>query len=93
MDDQRTDRESGGMKQFSIRDLLFLVLIIALALGWWLDKRPIPARFTMGGGDSHAYILDTATGQAWEKSYSLTENPQNSTMQSPGYFDPKISIK
>jgi hypothetical protein len=66
------------MKQFSIRDLLFLVVIIALTLGWWLDRRPIPARFTMGGGDSHAYILDTATGQVWEKSYSPNnENREN----------------
>jgi hypothetical protein len=37
----------GGMKQFSIRDLLFLVVIVTLVLGWWLDKRPIPARYTI----------------------------------------------
>jgi hypothetical protein len=33
----------GGMKQFSIRDLLFLVVIVALALGWSLDHRKLTA--------------------------------------------------
>jgi hypothetical protein len=28
-----------NMKQFSIRDLLFVVLIVALTLGWWTDHR------------------------------------------------------
>ncbi len=54
-----------GMKQFSIRDLLFLVLIVALALGWWMDRRPIPARFQMHVADKHAFVVDTATGQVW----------------------------
>jgi hypothetical protein len=54
------------MKQFSIRDLLFLVVIVALALGWWLDRRPVAARFQIaGGGNGPAYVLDTATGQVW----------------------------
>ncbi len=60
------------MKQFSIRDLLFLVLIVALALGWWLDRRPIPARFQMQVTTKHAFVLDTATGQVW--SDVITEN-------------------
>ena len=92
MDDQGTNRAGGGMKQFSIRDLLFLAVIAALALGWWVDKRPIPARFTIGGGDKHAYILDTATGQAWEKSYSsYGESREHPTKETPGYFAPKAS--
>jgi hypothetical protein len=53
------------MKQFSIRDLLFLILVIALALGWWLDRRPIPARFQMHATENQAFVLDTATGQTW----------------------------
>ena len=27
------------LKQFSLRELLALVLIVALAIGWWLDHR------------------------------------------------------
>jgi hypothetical protein len=52
------------MKQFSIRDLLFVAVIVALALGWWLDRRPRPARFQIQTGPN-AFILDTATGEAW----------------------------
>jgi hypothetical protein len=95
MDDQRIDRASGGMKQFSIRDLLFLIVIVAVALGWWMDKRPVPARFIIGGGADHAYMLDTATGQAWEKSYTLStvngEPRQYSTTETTGFVAPKIS--
>jgi hypothetical protein len=57
------------MKQFSIRDLLFVVMIAALALGWWLDRRPIPARFQFGSAANNAFVLDTATGQMWRASY------------------------
>jgi hypothetical protein len=54
------------MKQFSIRDLLFLIVIVALILGWWLDRRPIPARFQMqSAGNGPVYVIDTATGQVW----------------------------
>jgi hypothetical protein len=29
-----------GMKlQFTIRDLLLLIIIVALAMGWWFDSR------------------------------------------------------
>lgn len=71
LDDQRTDRDGGRMKQFSIRDLLFVIMIVALVLGWWLDRRPIPARFQMqtvsGANGTNAYVLDTATGQVWDE--------------------------
>jgi len=53
------------MKQFSIRDLLFLVVLVALGLGWWLDRMPVPARFQMERGNNSTYVLDTATGQVW----------------------------
>jgi hypothetical protein len=56
------------MKQFSIRDLLFLVVIVALALGWWLDKRPVPARFQIAGSGNTFCKLDTATGAVWFQS-------------------------
>jgi hypothetical protein len=55
------------MRQFSIRDLLFLVAIVALALGWWFDRRPVPARFQMTTTAGHAFVLDTATGQVWSR--------------------------
>jgi hypothetical protein len=55
------------MKQFSIRDLLFVVLIVALALGWWLDRRPVAARFQIHSDSTTTYVLDTGTGQVWQQ--------------------------
>jgi hypothetical protein len=34
------------LPQFVLRDLFWLVLVIALALGWWLDRRQIVADFS-----------------------------------------------
>ena len=60
------------MRQFSIRDLLLFVVIVALALGWFYDRRPVPARFQMHVTENHAYVLDTATGQVWESQVNNT---------------------
>ncbi len=68
------------MKQFSIRDLLFLMVIVALALGWWLDRRPVPARYQFGATNNTAYVLDTATGQVWSSqvnTFSPPKTPSN----------------
>ena len=32
------------MFRFTIRDLLFITMIIALALGWWVDRRRLASR-------------------------------------------------
>jgi hypothetical protein len=54
------------MKQFSIRDLLFVVIIVALVLGWSFDRRPATGRFQLGGtAQSGILVLDTATGKIW----------------------------
>ena len=77
-----------GMKQFSVRDLLFLVVIAALVLGWWTDKRVVPARFSIGGGANHVVILDTVTGQVWEKSSRPSDGmPMGETS---GFLQPKV---
>jgi hypothetical protein len=78
MDDQRTDREGGGtLKQFSIRDLLFLVVIAALILGWWFDRRPVPARFQMQvRPDNNTVVLDTVTGQVWSSNQIDLSSPK-----------------
>ena len=72
----------GGMKQISIRELLLLFVIIALALGWWFDRRPIPARYQMQVVESQALVLDTATGQVWEKGFK-------GGYSSPNFLDAK----
>jgi hypothetical protein len=65
MAEQSTDRERGGVKRFTLRDILLLFVVVALALGWWMDRRPRPVRFEMQANDHHVYILDTSTGQMW----------------------------
>lgn len=57
------------MKQFSLRDLFFLFLVVALALGWWLDHRPVAARFQLKVSGDRAWVIDTATGQVWSTLY------------------------
>jgi len=43
--------------KFSIRDLLLVTLIVALALGWWIDHRrltkPLPPKQTKTNGAIH----------------------------------------
>jgi hypothetical protein len=53
------------MKQFSLRDLFFIVAIVALLLGWWVERRNFaaaPGRFQMQVVNGQAVLLDTATG-------------------------------
>jgi hypothetical protein len=71
MDDQRSDREGGGsMTRVSVRELLLAFAIVALALGWWFDRRSDEARFQIQATGSHAYVLDTHTGQVWSHTVS-----------------------
>ena len=52
-----------GMKQFSLRDLLFVIALIAMALGWWIDRRTAKPRYTMQiSSNNTIYVLDTSTG-------------------------------
>jgi hypothetical protein len=55
------------MAKFSIRDLLLLIAIVGLAFGWWLDRRPIPARFQSQATTNRIFVLDTATGEIWSQ--------------------------
>jgi hypothetical protein len=57
------------MPQFSIRDLMLLAVIVAIALGWSLDRRPIPARYQIACTADHVFVLDTSTGQVWSLGY------------------------
>ena len=54
--------------KFSLRDILLLMAIVALALGWWFDRRSGARRFEMHATENHAYVLDTVTGEVWEGS-------------------------
>jgi hypothetical protein len=74
------------MRQFSIRDLLFVIVIVALILGWWFDRRPVPARFQMTSTSGHAFVLDTSTGQVW----AMRADPNSNIGGNANFFSPKI---
>ena len=42
------------MRQFGIRDLLWLVLLVAICLAWWLDHR----RLTYAAGQAISVVID-----------------------------------
>ena len=55
--------------RFTIRDLIWLTVVASLALAWFFVKPNTPGRYTFGVHPSRksAILLDTATGQCWER--------------------------
>jgi hypothetical protein len=69
----------GSMKlpQVSLRDLFWLVLVVGMGLGWWIDhQKPVPQapppvlpqtgrwQFVMDGNGKQV-MVDTTTGELW----------------------------
>jgi hypothetical protein len=53
------------LPQFTIRDLLWLTVLVAMGLVWFFQKPNQPGRYQLGTDHSHALINDTATGRCW----------------------------
>ena len=54
--------------RFTIRDLLWLTLVVALAVGWWIDSRRVPRYVVVekkAGVTSAVVLGDTQTGKMW----------------------------
>ena len=47
--------------RFTIRDLLWLTLVVALVLGWWIDRRNLTQTIA-GWGEMVDHQLDTIQG-------------------------------
>jgi len=73
--------------KFTIRDVLLTTIVVAMGLGWWLDrtklaKRDVPAappaseeRYELietGKDRDKLYLFNPRTGQTWER-YSAGE--------------------
>ena len=59
--------------RFIIRDLLWLTLVVAMAVGWWVSYRSYsaPPRFQVSfedtDEDKDMYLTDRQTGEVWVK--------------------------
>jgi len=53
---------------FTIRDLLWLMALIAMGLAWWVDHRQLsrPPAYTLRAANDAFYIRETETGR-WFK--------------------------
>ena len=57
------------MRQFSLRELMILVVIVALVLGWWIDRRSAPPweyRTVIQNGPPQEAQLNTLGKDGWE---------------------------
>lgn len=53
--------------RFTIRDLLWLTVVVAVALTAFFAKPRSPGRYQMTRSDDGLILLDTATSQCWER--------------------------
>jgi len=56
--------------RFTIRDLLWLTLVVGLAVGWWVDHshpRFSTATYQRGPGGPFPVVRDRETGEQWVK--------------------------
>ena len=47
-------------KQFSLRDALLIIAFVAVALGWWVDRRnrvAAPASYQIQTAGGHAFLI------------------------------------
>jgi len=54
-----------GPMRFTTRDLLWLMVVVGLALVWFVLRPNQPGRYQLGTDHDHAVILDTVTGRCW----------------------------
>jgi hypothetical protein len=58
------------MFRFTIRDLLWLTVVVALAMGWWVEHRFLLSR--LKEADGNWYYLSRAI---WESGYDVEVGP------------------
>ena len=70
---RRSQQRIQSVARFSIRDLLWLTVVVALAVGWWNDRRRI---------DSEAARLEQATS-AYQSKLDQVRSEQTEEAASP----------
>jgi hypothetical protein len=59
--------------RFSVRDLLWLTLVVAMCAGWWISRpRQLNPdyRLSFDGDGKIVFIYEASTGRAWYKAAS-----------------------
>ena len=77
------------MRQFSLRELMILVVIVALVLGWWIDRRSTPHseyRAVIQNGPPQEVRLNALGKDGWEL---VTVTPDDSDNMSEVFKRPK----
>jgi hypothetical protein len=63
---------------FSLKDLFWLVLVLALAAGWFFQHQSTTGRYQMSpfpGNSGAIIIFDTQTGKSWVNGVGGKFNP------------------
>ena len=56
--------------------------VVVFSLGAGVNLEPQVKRYAIAGNEGHAFVLDTVTGQVWEKfTPANSANPVNSTIE------------
>ena len=58
--------------RFSIRDLLWVILVVAMGLGWWVSYRTMDARRLEAVADAHRLHRALAAAKQWHDYRHLT---------------------
>lgn len=83
--------KSIDLKSLLIGGLLVLMVLSCLGAVPWLSQERF-GRFTVGATDEGAFILDTATGQAW--AFVHPAGSQGGSFPHPeDFFAPKLDVE
>ena len=76
---------------FDLRSFLIgavLAMCVFLALGAARNDSPKVGRFQIETNEDHVFVVDTATGQVWEKFVAGGQGTK-----SQDFMDPKLSLR
>jgi hypothetical protein len=70
---EKQGRTEAGMFRFTIRELVLLTLVVALALSWWIDRTRLAAEFE--SASNRAAVLEAVVDSAgWEVRHDMKGN-------------------
>jgi hypothetical protein len=61
------------MFRFSIRDVLWLTVVVALAVGWWLNSRPAKVTTELEWAAKHQELVNVLRTYGWQVTWEEQE--------------------